>query len=51
MATNGIRILYNKDKSEAEQDRDILFIRQVLQELCRQADIYQLELNITYPWQ
>lgn len=47
MTHNGLRILFNNDKGQEEQYRAIGQIQEAIKDLCKQHDIYQIELNIT----
>jgi hypothetical protein len=48
MAQNGIRLLFNNDKTEDEQDAAIMTIQAAISDLCTQYDIFQLEVNYTH---
>ena len=47
-AQNGIRILFNNKKSDADQERAIWLIQESVRNICNEHDIFQLELNITH---
>jgi hypothetical protein len=44
---NGIRILFNRAKTEDEREKAIMMIQESVRKICAEHDIYQPELNIT----